>query len=268
MELRTYSTIIWRRIWLVALIPAIVALYIGYQYNHSRHTPGGLTAYRSSITFQIGLEATTNGIDPNYADNLTVSDMLAETLVAGPILTSHEFTTQVSHQIDLDMNQIVQRYGPSPNLGDWHNTAAIAAALDANHAHSLVTVNVTWPTSPGAQAIATAISEVSTTHIGTYLDYVVTTRTSTSSTTQPTVSARTISDATNPTAVPGTFPQKALTYALILLVALILAIASAFLADYLDDRIHSKDEVETLLQLPVYGTVPHTTAEKRSFFRG
>lgn len=268
MELRAYGAIIWRRMWLVALIPAVIALYIGYQYNQFRHTPGGLTAYRSSITFQIGLEATTKGVDHNYADNLAVSDMLAETFVAGPILTSHEFATQVSQQIDLDRSQIVQRYGANANLGNWQDATALAGALDANRARNLVTVNVTWPTPAGAGAIATAVGEVSATHIGSYLDYVVTTRTSTDSTVQPAVAARVVSDATDARAVAGSFAQKALTYAIVLLVALIIAIALAFLADYLDDRIYSKDEAEVLLQLSVYGKIPRASAVKRSFFRG
>ncbi len=266
VELRTYWAIIWRRIWLVALILGIVVLYIGYQYYHLRKTPGALAAYHSSITFQMGLQATTVGIDPSYADNVLVAETMADTLVTGPILTSNEFDTQVSRQVGLDMSQLVQRYGPNPDLGDWHNAAAIGGALDANHIHSLVTVNVTWSTPAGAWAIANAIGEVSTTSIGSYLDYVITNdpaHTSTSGIMQPAVSARIVSKATDAAPVPGTATSKELTLAILFLVALIVAIALAFLADYLDDRIRSKDEASLLLQLPVYGEIPRTPAVGR-----
>lgn len=268
MELRAYWTIIWRRIWLVALILGVVLLYIGYQYYHLRKTPGALVAYQSSITFQIGLQATTQGVDPSYADNVIVSEALADTLVTGPILTSNVFDTQVSHQIGLDMPQIVQRYGPNPDsyLGDWRNAGAIGSALDATHIHSLVTVNATWSTPIGAWAIANAIGEVSTTSIGTYLDYVITKDASHSSTSgimQPGVSARVISNATDAIPVPGTSSSKLLTFAILFLVALIIAIALAFLADYLDDRIRSKEEAQLLLQLPIYGQIPRAPAVGR-----
>jgi len=259
MELRAYWTIIWRRIWLLALIVGVVVLYIGYEYYHIGRHPGGLTAYQSTITYQIGLQASTKGIDPSYADNIAVSEALADTLVKGPILTSKEFDTQVSQQVGLDMGLIIQRYGPNPDLGNWRDPAAIGAALNATNDHSLVTVNVTWTTPAGAWAIAEAVGDVSTNNIGTFLDYVITnnaTHPSPNPNEQPAVSARVISDATNAVKVPGAFTEKAVIFAILLLVALIVAIALTFLADYLDDCIYSKEEAADLLQLPVYGDLP------------
>src|SRR5438067_6692840 len=102
MELRAYWTIIWRRIWIVALIVGVVALYVGYQYYHLRKTPGALKAYSSAITIQVGLQSTTKG-DPNNANYVTVSEALADTLTTGPILASREFDQEVSAQIGQDM---------------------------------------------------------------------------------------------------------------------------------------------------------------------
>ena len=263
MELRAYWAIIWRRIWVVALIVGVVVLYIGYEYYHIGKTPGGLSGYQSTITFQIGLQASTKGTDPSYADNIAVSEALADTFVMGPILTSREFDGQVSRQMGIDMSQIIQRYGPSPDLGNWHDPAAIGAALNASHVHSLVTVNVTWPTPAGAWAIAESIGDVSANNIGTFLDYVITNNAShptPNGNVQPAVSARVISDATDAVKVPGAFAQKAATFIILLLVALIVGIALAFLADYLDDRIYGKDEVADLLQLPIYGELPRAKA--------
>jgi capsular polysaccharide biosynthesis protein len=49
-----------------------------------------------------------------------------------------------------------------------------------------------------------------------------------------------------------------------LLVALIVGIALAFLADYLDDRIYGKDDALNVLQLPVLAEVPRPPAPGRT----
>lgn len=263
MELKTYWSIIWRRIWLVALVVGVVALYVGYEYYPLRKTPGALTAYRSDITMQVGLQATPDSVDPSYADNVVVSEALADVLVTGPILDSKEFDTQVSHQIDADMNLIMQRYGPHPDLGGCQNSDVIGAELTAVRTHSLVTVSATCATSQGAWAVANAAGEVLTTNTETYLDYVVAKnapRPSTGNTSQPAVTARVISNATEAVTVPGTSTNKQTLLAILLLVALVIGIALTFLADYLDDRIYTKDDAHYVLQLPVYGEVPRAPA--------
>ncbi len=259
MELRTYWSIIWRRIWVVAVIVGVVALYVGYQYYHLRKTPGALKAFSSAITIQVGLQSTTRG-DPNNADYITVSEALADTLTTGPILSSQEFDQDVSDQIGRDMSLINQRFGANADLGDWHNTEAIGGALNAVRVHSLVTITTTWATDAGAWAIANAVGEVSAAKMGLFLDYVVTadpSHTSTSATfVQPAVSARVISSATSPATVAGTANSKVALLIALLLVSLAVAIAITFLLDYLDDRLRSKEQVTHLLQLPVLGDLP------------
>jgi hypothetical protein len=259
VELRAYWNIIWRRAWVVLLVVSVMALYVGYQYYHLRKTPGALTAFRSDVTIQIGLGASPNGA----ADNVTVSEALADAMVTSPILSSKEFDTEVSHQIALDMPQIVQHYGNNPDLGDWQNIGAIGGALSSVHAHSLVTVSATWSTKAGAWAIANAVGEVSASNICTYLGYVVPKETSCSTTTDttlPVVTSRVISSATDPATVPGSSVSKQTLLVILLLVAFIVGIALAFLVEYLDDRIQSKEDAQQLLQLPVYGEVPRAPA--------
>ena len=267
MELKAYWTIIWRRIWIVVLIVGVVALYAGYQYYHLRKTPGALTAYKSDVTIQIGLQASPDGTTSSYADNVTVSEALADAMITSPILSSKEFDAQVSNQIGSDMNLIEQRYGPHPDLGDWQNTAAIGGALSSLRAHSLVTVSATWTTPAGAWAIANAVGEVSAAHICTYLEYVVSKEASCSSSANgalPGVTAQVISSATDGARVPGTSASKQTLLFLMLLIALIVGIALAFLADYLDDRIYGKDDALNVLQLPVLGEVPRPPAPGRT----
>jgi capsular polysaccharide biosynthesis protein len=266
VELRTYWTIIWRRIWIIALVVGVVAIYVGYQYYHLRRTPGALKAYSSNITIQIGLQATTRG-DQNNANYVTVSEALADALTTGPILASKEFDTDISNQIDQDKNLIEQRYGVNADLGDWKNTGAIGQALNAVRVHSLVTVNTTWSTPAGAWAIANAVGEVSVAKLGTYLDYVISkdsTRSATDNFVQPQVSARVITSATDAVQGPGSASSKVTLLVLLLLVALAIGIALVFLLDYLDDRIRNKIEVTQLLSLPIYAEVPKAPSPGRS----
>jgi hypothetical protein len=266
VELRTYWSIIWRRIWVVVVIVGVVGLYVGYQYYHLRKTPGALKAFSSAITIQVGLQSTAKG-DPNNADYVTVSEALADTLTTGPILTSHEFDQDVSDQIGQDMGLINQRYGANADLGDWHNAGAIGGALNAVRVHSLVTITTTWATDAGAWAIANAVGEVSAAQMGVFLDYVVTADPSHSSTSatfvQPAVSARVITSATSPATVAGTSSSKVILLIALLLVSLAIAIALTFLLDYLDDRLRSKEQVTHLLQLPVLGDLPRAPTPGR-----
>lgn len=265
MELRAYARIVWRYIWLIALIVGVVVLYSGYQYYKLRKTPGALTGYSSAVTLQIGLLATNTG-DANPADNLTASETFADTLVTGPILSSKEFSGDVSAQIGLDTNEIEQQYGPNAlaTLGNWTDTAAIAGALSATRVDSLVTISVNWPTLVGSWAIANAVGEVSVARIANYLDYVITANTVHASASQPGVSARVISAASQPTSVPGSSASRLTLLALLILTALIVGIALAFLLAYLDDRLWTREEVLDLLHLPVYGELPPTPVPGRA----
>ena len=268
MDLRSYVRIIWRYIWLIVLIVGLVAIYSGYQYYKLRKTPGALTGYSSTISLQIGLVATAKG-DPNLADNVTISETLADTLVLGPVLSSRAFSTDISHQIGQDMGEIQQeQHSSNPDLGSWQDPAAIGGALSATHVHSLVTISVNWSTAAGAWAISNAIGEIATARIGQYLDYVVASDYTHASTAgasvQPEVSARIVEAASSPGPVPGSSASKLTLLVLLILVALAIGIALAFLLDYLDDRIRSKEDLKDIIQLPIYGEVPRAPVSGRT----
>jgi len=225
-----------------------------------------LKAYNSNITIQIGLQPTSNG-DTNSANYVIVSEALADAMVASPILTSHEFDTDISNQIAQDMSVIQQRYGANADLGDWQNPSAIGQALSATRVHSLVTINTDWSTPTGAWAIANAIGEVSVANIGTYLNYEIKNsaiQNSTGNFVPPQVSARVISAPSDSITVAGSSSNKLTLYFLMLLVALALGIALTFLLDYLDDRIRSKDDVTQLLGIPVCAVIPRAPSPGRT----
>jgi len=274
VELRAYWSIILRRIWVIALVVIIVALYSGYQYYKIRKTPGALHAYQSSVTLLIGLQAPTK-ITGSYSDYVSVSDSIADEFTTGPTITSAKFAQQVYNQINADMPQIKQKFGPHPDLGDLANPAvavgAIKGSVSAGRAHSLVTVNASWNTPAGAWAITHAIGEVVVAHINDYTDYVVTTNTTGTATTvpnRPIIAAKVIIGATDAVTIAGSQASKPTLLLVLVLVALLIGIALAFLIEYLDDRIRKTDDVVQLLQLPIYGEVPHAPSPGNAKQRG
>src|SRR5262249_42125329 len=88
VELRAYWAIIKRRFWIIAPIILVVAFYSAYQYYHLYKTPGSLKAYQSSVTIRVGLQANQHNTDQNYADYLSVSETLADTIVTSPVINS------------------------------------------------------------------------------------------------------------------------------------------------------------------------------------
>ena len=263
MELRHYGTVLLRRLWIIVLVVGVVLLYVAYQYIALSKTPGALKAYQSNISLQIGLQANAHSTDQFYTDYQSTSEALADELITGPLLTSPEFTTQVFRQIQTDSDQITQRFGPNADLGNLHSPADISGALNASRTHALVTISVNWQTAPGAWAIANAIGEVCSSQINTYLDYEVRTTSSTGQGAQPQVGARVISAASEPGQIAGPGEHKITLLLMLLLVALILGIALAFLVEYLDDRIFSQDEALQVLQLPIYGEIPPAHKQRK-----
>lgn len=263
MELRAYWSVILRRIWVIALVVVIVSLYSGYQYYKIRKTPGALHAYQSSVTLLIGLQAPTK-ITTGYSDYVSVSDSLADAFATGPTVTSAKFAKQVYDQVNVDMPQIKQKFGSNPDLGDLANpgaaVGAIKGSITGGRNHSLVTLSVSWNTPAGAWAIANAAGEVSVAHINEYTDYVVTTdatQPTTTASTRPIVAAKVIISVTDPATIAGSQASKPTLLLVLVLVALLIGIALAFLIEYLDDRLRKTDDVVQLLQLPIYGEVPH-----------
>lgn len=263
MELRAYWAIIKRRFWIIALVVGVVALYVGYQYYTTHRTANASRAYKSSITMKVALQDTNRSANQNYTDYVATSETLADEFVTGPLLTSDDFGVKVTRQIQNDMGTITQRFGPKPDLGSLQDPAAITASLKPARAHTLVTIDVTWDTEAGAWAIAHAVGEVSQASIPHYLDYEIRDQNGASNINHPLAAAEIISDATQPKIDNSAGGSKTTLLLALLVVGLILALALAFLVEYLDDRIRSTDDAVRLLQLPVYGEVPRPSASER-----
>jgi protein tyrosine kinase modulator len=254
VELRSYGTILWRRLWIIVLVFGVVVLYAAYHYYTLQQTPGALKAYQTDVVIRIGLQATPSSSDQYYTDYQATSEALADEFVTGPVLSSKEFGSQVQKQVQATA-------GDSVNLGPIQDSAMISSALSATHTHALVTISVLWSTPDGAKAIANAVGEVCRTQIDSYLDYEVRTMPGATSDAHPQVGAQVIS-ISDPVLVAGPSAHEPILLLVLLLLALIIGIALAFLIEYLDDRIRSREEVIQLLQLPVYGEIPRARMDK------
>ncbi len=266
MELRAYGNILWRRIWIVALVFGIVALYVGYQY-YTMHKASAAKTYHSLVTLRIGLQTTGHSNNQNYTDYVNTSEVLTDEFVTGPTLTANDFGTQVAQQIQTDMPTITQQYGAKPELGSVQDAAAIVAALTPVKVHSVVSITVNWNTEPGSWAIARAVGEVIETNIHSYLNYKASDTTPPSASSEagyPLAAARVINESAKPTPIANTSSSKTTLLLALLVVGLIIGIALAFLVEYLDDRIHSAEEIPHLLQLPVFGEVPRVPPAGRT----
>jgi len=106
--------------------------------------------------------------------------------------------------------------------------------------------------------------------MGQYLDYVIATHTTPTNGhySQPEVAARVIGAASAPISVPGTSASKITMLLLLILIALAVGLALAFLLDYLDDRVHSSEDIKDIFQYPVIGEVPHAPAPERRTHTG
>jgi protein tyrosine kinase modulator len=248
----------------VIVVVGLVTLYSGYSYYNLRKTPGALKSSTASITVQIGVNASASKISSN-ADDLTVSEALADAFANGPILSSHGFDTAVANQINQDASVIAQKYGANPGLGNCNNAGGIGGALSASRVHSLVTITANCATAQGAWAVANAVGEVITTQIGSFLDYAVQSNTasSTINPAQADVSARIINSVSEPVTVPGSASSKVSLYIALELTSLVLGLALVFLLEYLDDRIREKAQATSLLGLPILGVVPRAPAPGR-----
>jgi capsular polysaccharide biosynthesis protein len=241
--------------WIIALVVGVVVIYVGYRYYIAHKSSGGNTTYHSTVDIRIGLQDPPRSTNPTFTDYVTTSEVFADEFATGPTLTSTTFGEQVIQQMRNDR--------PKGDLGDWTDSSKITSALTATRTHSVVAIDVNWPTEAGAGAIAHAVGEVLTAHMSEYLDYQVSNK-SANSTDYPIAAARVINQTGNAPTVTSTSTIKTSWLLALLVVGLILGIALAFLVEYLDDRIYDTSEAVQMLQLPIYGEIPRAPTSGHS----
>jgi capsular polysaccharide biosynthesis protein len=232
MELREYWSIIHRRWWLpvaIMLVALIAATTVGLR---------GAAAYKTDMRIAISTIPTpdpnaTLYYDPTYYSNLD-SEYLADDMTE--LMTSRAFADEVMRELG--------GAGKQPEV----DVATIMSATRTKKTHRFIDVTVTTSTFEEGQTIAGSISRILSdpNHLAIYLKALSAYNTQMNVVTLP-VTHRANS-------VPGLISEIALRT----VIGLIVGIGVAFLVDYVDPSLRSRQEAETLLQVPVLGMIPRT----------
>ncbi len=231
MELREYWSIIRRRWWLpvaVMLVALIASTVVGVR---------GAAAYKTDMRIAISTIPTpdpnaTLYYDPTYYSNLD-SEYLADDM--SEFMTSRAFATEIQRELATAKE-------PEIDLG------AIWSATRTKKTHRFIDVTISTATYEQGQSIAGSISRIlnDPNHLAIYLKALAAYNTQMSVVTPP--------DTHRANTVFGLISEIGLRTA----IGLIAGIGAAFLVEYVDPSLRSRQEAETLLKVPVLGEIPRT----------
>jgi capsular polysaccharide biosynthesis protein len=231
VELRQYWSIVRRRWWLpvaLTLVALVAASAVGVR---------GATAFKTDMRVAVSTIPTPDpsGVlyyDSSYYANLD-SEYLADDM--SEFMTSRAFANEVSRELatarqyDVDINTVV-------------------AATRTKKTHRFIDVTITTATFEDGDAIANSISRIlnDKARLAQYLQALTAYNTQMTVVTPP-VTHR----ANSPVGLASEIGLRTL-------IGLIVGIALAFLLDYLDPSVRTREEAAELLDLPILGVIPHT----------
>jgi capsular polysaccharide biosynthesis protein len=231
VELREYWAIVRRRWWVpavVTLVAFVAASVVGLR---------GAAAYRTDMrvaisTLPSAVPASQLYFDPTYYSNLN-SEYLADDM--SEFMHSEAFASEVRREL-----------ATGRNLNVDVNT--IINSTRTKKTHRFIDVTVTSATPEDGKEIAESISRILSdqAHVAQYLTALTAYNTHMSVISPP--------DTRRANTIPGLISEVGLRT----LIGLLIGIALAFLLDYLDTSVRSRDEAEDLLRLPVLGVIPRT----------
>lgn len=224
MELRQYWAVIRRWWW----IPALTVLLVGvFSLVTARPWQPKAPAYTTSLGFSVGLKPQ-NAADgeENYYTALA-SEYLIDDLAE--VVRGSEFAAAVSQRLQTQ--------------GITVPTGALQGSTQAGKLHRILTVGVTWGDPEELAAISEAVIQTIEEDAPTFMPRLF----------AQNGAAYLVNRGAVAAVAPGL--RDRLELPLKLLIALAAGIALAFLADYLDDRIRGREDVEPL-GLAVMGEIP------------
>jgi capsular polysaccharide biosynthesis protein len=224
MELRRYWNIALRRWWLILAITGIAAV-LGIFWSVSQ--PQIYTASARVVISQIPAAPTDAYYNYDHYYNWLSSEYVLDDYTV--ILKSQVFATDVAKRLS--------SMQPMPSDG------AIAGALSVSRENRIMTIDVSWSTPEGAKSLANAAADTVVENRMKYYG-----RPGTDD-----ISANVIDYAAG---ASSSSSKKLFNLALAVVLGLAAGLFLAFMADYLDDSIRDRSDVENYLGLPVVGAIP------------
>jgi capsular polysaccharide biosynthesis protein len=231
LELREYWTIVRRRWWLpvtIGLVALIASTVVGVR---------GAAAFKTDMRVAVSTIPTpdpnaTLYYDPTYYSNLD-SEYLADDM--SEFMTSRAFASEVMRELATAKQYDV-------------DIATIVNATRTKKTHRFIDITITTATFEEGDQIANSISRIlnDKARLSIYLQAL------TAYNTQMTVVTPPVTHRAN--TILGLISEIGLRT----LIGLLVGIAIAFLVDYVDPSVRSRQEAEAVLDLPVLGTIPRT----------
>jgi len=228
MEFKRYAHIVWRRLWLIVALPALVLLLC--LIRPARWQQG----YVATMRFSVGLTPEVPG-GPYFTYDRYYTWLTAEYLVddLAEVVKSREVAEAVVAE--------AARRGLEVNLAP----GAIQGSTSSGKLHRILTVSLGWANEQElvtlADALATVLSQGQTAYFAQF-------RTAGTPILMHLIDAPSISPTTPDLRTRLDLPLR-------LGLALLAALALAFFLEYIDDSVHSAADLEAA-GLPVLGAIP------------
>jgi capsular polysaccharide biosynthesis protein len=226
VELKEYIVILWRRWWLVVLLPLIVLVGVLYQAASGQPT---YTATAQLAVTRSPQQATIPEFRYDEYYNYLASEYMIDDMV--DIVLGNVFAQDVSETIAATNSVNV-----APD--------EIQEAISSSRRHRILTINVTASAPERAMMIAVAAAATLEQNGTAYFGF------------NPAERGAIIQTVQQPLFASANTEREWLIMALEVVVALFAGVLLAFLVDYLDDTLRSPAMVSAALRIPVIGMIP------------
>ena len=232
MELKAYLSILWRRWYIIVLVPLVVLAGVLYQSQHIQLT----------YTAQAKVSVVRSAIEPGQTQyfqydgyyQYLASEYALDDLVQ--VVQGNVFASDVSAQIKKDTGVDV------PAL-------EVQGSVQSSRVNRILSISVTSWSPDRAVLIASEAAKTLETNGTSYFK------------TTPDVGAS-IQTIQQPLSASVNSNKRNLLYLLQIIVALFAGVVIALFIDYLDDTLRSPESVSEALGLPVIGIIPSERAGK------
>lgn len=238
MELREYWSIIRRRWWLpvaITLVALVASTALGLR---------GASAYKTDMRLAVSTIPVPDPTIERYFDSTYYANLDSEYLADDmtEFLTSRAFADEVHREL------ATSTYKADVDIDTLMNVTR------ARKTHRFIDITITTPTLEQGELIAGSVSRIlnDQSHVAQYLAALTAYRSQMTIVTPPNTHR-----ANTPLGLASEIGLRTL-------IGLLVGIGLAFLVDYLDTSVRTRQEAESLLQLPVLAEIPRYRAKEQA----